>query len=75
MLAFDFCIQYIILNLYFHVKNWTEEDQRQADRLLALFIGGSTLPINLTIDPNVRRFINKIAPMVSQECEHIIVLL
>lgn len=46
-------------------QNWTEDSQKQADRLLALFIGGSTIPVSVTDDLNLRRFISNIAPMVS----------
>ena len=38
-------------------SNWTEEKQETSDKMLAIWIGGSNLPISAVEDPNMEKYI------------------
>ena len=44
--------------------DWSNADQLEADQLLALWIGGSVLPVSITENEDMKAFVNKINPKV-----------
>lgn len=46
------------------VKIWTAEKQKHGNQLLAVAVAGSCLPMNFVRDPNIKRWVNYIAPEV-----------
>ena len=43
---------------------WTPEKQQHGDKLLAAAVAGSCLPMNFVRDPNIKNWVNYIAPQV-----------
>ena len=48
--------------------DWSPEDQAEADRMFAMFIGGSVYPVHMTDNEDLRVYIKKINPKVSIFC-------
>ena len=46
------------------VQIWNAEKQRHGNQLLAVAVAGSCLPMNFVRDPNIKRWVNYIAPEV-----------
>ena len=46
------------------VQVWNAEKQRHGNKLLAVAVAGSCLPMNFVRDPNIKRWVNYIAPEV-----------
>ena len=43
---------------------WTEEQQEISNKTLALWIGGSNLPISAVEDPNMEKYVKTLNPQV-----------
>ena len=46
-------------------ETWTKEDQDQADELMALWVGGTVLPLSLVENEDFKAYIQKLNPKVS----------
>ena len=44
------------------VEDWSKEKQERSDKFLALWIGGSTLPVSAVQDPNMMRYVKSLNP-------------
>ena len=44
------------------VEDWSKEKQERSDKFLALWIGGSTLPVSAVQDPNMLRYVQSLNP-------------
>ena len=44
--------------------SWTAEQQQASERMLAIFIGGSNLPVSAVEDPNMEKYVKTLNPQV-----------
>ena len=41
-------------------SSWTSEHQQTSERMLAIFIGGSNLPVSALKDPNIEKYVKTV---------------
>ena len=45
--------------------SWTKDDQDEADELMALWVGGTVLPLSLVENDDFKAYVKKLNPKVS----------
>ena len=56
------CRYVLLFTLKDDVDDWSKEKQDRSDKFLALWIGGSTLPVSAVQDPNMLRYVKSLNP-------------